>query len=281
MTHNEDSSYRRITGTHFAVPGSPPENSGEQARFNPLADEPVPDSRIHRVHNLARDLAYGAAQGLWGAEIVTTPGSGPQGWVDCASGKPLDALLKKWGTGMPDLSLLVSFGYLEVTVRDDQQTNYLLTQRAFELLDQPAPQSIFISYRRSESSAFALLLLARFRLHGLSSFMDMNIEPGTEWHSRLELEIGHRENFVCLVGPNTLESEYVRQEVLWALDADAHIVPIWHNGFNETQWELARMRYKALEAFFGKQAIQVDHENPVAYETAIIQLLNHFDVTPA
>jgi hypothetical protein len=246
--------------------------------YNPFEDN-IPEDPIQRVHALARDLAYGAVHGYWPTVLVITSYRDfVKGWHSGIAGSSADfaELSEKWIGAVPDITLLLSFEYL---VREDQQ-RYALTQKSFVLLEQPVPSSIFISYRRQESSAFGLLILARFKALGLKPFLDMNIEPGEEWHAQLEAEVSNREDFICLVGPTTLESEYVRREISWALAANARIIPIWHNGFDGTKIAELQGNYPKLGPFLAKQAIPVEQENPVAYEGAIIQLLNRFGVTP-
>jgi hypothetical protein len=245
--------------------------------YNPL-DDPIPDDPIQRVQAFARDLAYGASMGRCSTEIgISYFGSGLKEWHDTEGRQDLAFLDDKWADHYPYQSLLVSFGYFQALGTLEGGTElYRLTEKAFALLEQPAPTAIFISYRRRESTALALLLLARFKMIGLSPFLDMNIEPGNDWHAQLENEIKTREHFVCLVGPATLESEYVRQEIRWAVLSQKRIIPIWHNGFNDDTLIALQARYPDLAVFFERQAIRIEQENPIAYESAIIQLLNRF-----
>lgn len=109
----------------------------------------------------------------------------------------------------------------------------------------------------------------------------MSIQPGDDWHAQLESEVAGREYFVSLIGPTTLDSAYVRKEIRWAIESNAQIIPVWHNGFGETELTDFQQQYPKLEPFFSKNAILVEQENPVAYEGAIIQLFNRFGFTPA
>jgi hypothetical protein len=246
---------------------------------NPL-QEPAPEGTLQRVRAVTVDLAYGASEGLWAPEYSISRSSSGETWFIHDSGGSTNDWQQKWGESLPPANLLVSFGYSEIIRSGQFDDTYLLTEKAFSLLEQPVPTSIFISYRRQESSAFALLILARFKALGLEPFLDINIEPGDEWHAQLEAEVSSRESFICLIGPTTLESKYVRREIAWALAANARIIPIWHNGFDGTQVAEIQKIYPELGPFLDKQAIPVEQENPVAYEGAIIQLLNRFGVTP-
>lgn len=260
---------------------------------NPLED-PVPEDTIQRVHAFSRDLAYGVIQNWWPPEFIGQLRGAWASWI--RQDPKFSSLVSKWHDVWPHPSLLVAFGYLEVAsqplIRDDPDgvrplysppptISYRLTMRAFSLLERPSPTSIFISYRRRESSALALLILARFKAVGLEPFLDMSIQPGDDWHAQLESEVADREYFVSLIGPTTLESAYVRKEILWAIESNAQIIPVWHNGFGETELTGFQQQYPELEPFLIKQAIPVEQENPVAYEAAIIQLFNRFGFTPA
>jgi hypothetical protein len=245
-------------------------------------EDPIPDVSVAKVRAFVKDMAYGALYGGWSAELVIG---------DATHGKNLtplniknrvifNALVTKWQKEAPDVSLLIAFEYLDFVEREGAIVRYRLTSKAFLLLEQPSPASIFISYRRSESSAFALLLLARFKTLGLEPFLDMSIEAGDDWRERLEGEVTSREYFIVLIAPTTLESPYVRQEIGWALAAGAQAIPVWHNGFSDELVSQFQESYRELELFLDKQAIRVDQENALAYEGAIIQLLNRFGFTP-
>ncbi len=245
--------------------------------YNPLKD-PIPADPVQRVHALARDLAYGVVMNLWGAELETRGNTERDRFPD---GAVFDELRAKWGYDATALNKLIAFGYAAFHYEGPLSRQYILTPKAFDLLSQPAPTSVFISYRRGESSAFALLVLARFKALGLEPFLDMDIAPGDEWHDRLHREVTTREHCVCLIGPTTLESEFVRAEILWALESGAQILPIWHNGFDDALLAEFQARFPELGEFYEKQAIRVEQENVVAYEGALIQLLNRFGVTPS
>jgi hypothetical protein len=246
---------------------------------NPL-QEPVPEGTLQRVRAVTVDLAYGASEGFWAPEYSISRSSSGETWFIHDSGSSTNDWQRKWGESLPPANLLVSFGYSEIIRSGQFDDTYLLTEKAFSLLEQPIPTSIFISYRRQESSAFALLVLARLKALGLEPFLDVNIEPGDEWHPELEAEVNRRENFICLVGPKTLESEYVRREITWALAANARIIPIWHNGFDGTKVADIRKHYPGLGPFLDMQAIKVEREDTDAYQSVITRLLNRFGVTP-
>jgi hypothetical protein len=248
---------------------------------NPL-ELPPPDDPLERVHMLARDLAYGAVQGLWSPRIIYIY-DGISAMVLQGGANPLDANIieyieRKWHDDIPDLGMLVSFGFFTILNTAKDRTDYIITDKAFALLDKPVtPASIFISYKREESSAFALLLLARLKAVGLDAFLDMkDLSPGDDWHSRLEEEVKRRKYFICLIGPSTLDSPYVREEIRWAMETKGiRTLPIWHRGFAYDPDE-----YPEFAVFLSKNAIVVEREHAKAYNNAVIELLNFFGFTP-
>jgi hypothetical protein len=237
--------------------------------YNPL-QQPRPDDPVQKIHDYARDLAYLALQSKMSAEIQV----GARGW----SGDPryeadndspeLASFRAKWWESDwfagPDYGLLASYQYMTIC-----ETNaYLLAAPAFALLDKPARKpTVFISYRRKDSSAFALLIEARLRLVGVDSiFIDKHIQAGDTWHDRLETVIAECEQFICLVGPGTLESSVIADEIRAAVAAGSRIISIWHQGQTMDERTPAELRKR--------HAILVSGESARDYETAISELLN-------
>ena len=258
-------------------------------------EDPILDDPVARIRAFARDLAYGALVGDWNAEFFKDSyGEMSAKWrVDGSSEKFDSFLSNRWKDSPPAISLLESFNFV-ILVREESfapwatsgptsvvVNKYLLTEKAFQLLEQPRPASVFISYRRSQSSAFALLILARMKAVGLSPFLDMqDLAPGEEWHARLEAEIAQRDYCLTLINCDTLKSEYVRREIQWALNVQKTVIPVWHGGMNGEVAKAVQDTYPALTPFFTKQAIVVEPETPAGYESAIVQLLNRFGYTP-
>src|SRR4030095_15676733 len=118
------------------------------------------------------------------------------------------------------------------------QSNFVLTERAFDLTRSGSISSIFISYRRKDSSAFALLILKHLKEHSLDAFVDMALVPGEDWHAGLKERIQGYDFFILVLGKDTLSSEYVVEEIGWAMDAGLTIIPVWHNDFEykSTDW---------------------------------------------
>jgi hypothetical protein len=245
---------------------------------NPLEQKPSADS-IQRVREFARDLAYGVAIGIWNPPIRTTILGRTKEWSAEIEPEHFDGDIdpfskyveEKWEDGPPSEYLMRSFGYLELYYDSEQGDRaYLLTEKAFSLLDVPtSPPSVFISYKRDQSSALALLVEARLKIAGNPNpFIDKNLVPGDEWHGRLEETIRRCQYFVCLVGRETLKSPYVRREIEWAANApNCKIISVWH-GCTMDEVE------DSPEVLRNRHAIQVMGESALAYENAISQMLN-------
>lgn len=244
-----------------------------------LLKQPAPQNPMERIHTLARDLAYGALHGLWSPKIgIAAMGGGQYEWISQMGdpGPLFDYLVEKWNDKHPSADLLMSFGYVNWLERRESGTNiYTLNEKAFSLLERPnAPPSVFISYRRNQSSALGLLIVARLKAVGVENpFIDMNIDPGDEWHALLEKTVRQSQYIIALIAPGTLESSYVRREIEWALDARGiHIIPVWHNGYTgEGEYP---------EALSSKNAIRIKEESAEEYELAMIKLLNRLGYAP-
>jgi hypothetical protein len=239
--------------------------------------QPVPADPTERVHRFARDLAWGALNNRW-SSLITSVQSEPNiyYWVEARKVDLAEYVEVVWGDQPPLGDLLASFGYLNIIRQNgSDSTDYLITQKAFDLLREPAtPPSVFISYRRAESSAFGLLILARLKMVGvINPFLDMQIEPGADWYAHLEKIVRGSRYFILLIGRTSLESDYVQQELTWALDTpDCTIIPVWHNGF------AGGAAYPA--ALAARQTIEVKRESAEEYELAVIKILNRLGYTP-
>ena len=253
-----------------------------------VMQRPLPQNAMARVRLLARELAEGAALGLWDAGISHFRGA--------INDRPvLKYRLRRWDgiqpdeledfsqqinytTAAPDLSLLVRNGYLEVA--PNNANFYLLTRAAFDLVEETEPANIFISYRRKDSSAFALLLLARLKAEGLEPFLDLALVPGEDWRAGLKERLQSYDYFIVLIGQETLTSDVVLEEIAWALEAGLIMIPIWHNGFAYRREDWPKLPPMIDEMLRTRHTIRVVEENPLYYNSAVVELLNRFGVTP-
>lgn len=233
-------------------------------------EQTAPTSVIDRVHEFARDLAYGVANGWWGPGFfVTHFAGGRKEWqadYTIEEGiETFDALISnKWGDKPPDQDLMVTFGYFT----PHNAEHFGLTTKAFDLLNRPhRDPDVFISYKRDQSSVLGLLVEARLKIAGNPNpFIDKNIVAGEEWSKRLQEAIKNSRYFICLIGPKTLESPVVHQEIEWAEQYGCIIISIWHSG--------ARIDANTPVSLSKRHAIVVTGESAREYETAVNELLN-------
>lgn len=232
-----------------------------------VCQRPLPQNPITRVHIFAKELAEGAVENVWDTFVSTFRGGINQRQV-------MEYIAKRWNDDCPRISLLASNGYITF-----ESNGFVLNKSAFDLLESAPPATIFISYKRSESSAFALLVLARLKAEGLEPFLDVSLVPGEDWQAGLKARIQKYDYFISLLGRETLNSQVAIQEITWALEADLTIIPIWHNGFKYESgtWNLPTPVDAALS---GTHTIRVIEESALGYNNAIVELLNRFGITP-
>lgn len=230
-----------------------------------------------RIRMLAKELALGASLQLWDVDIEVRGND-----VDAFALIPWDNTLKtyferRWGHSevQHHWKLLFANGYLA-------KNGYFhrIQKPAFDLMDETEPDDIFISYKRSESSAFALVVLCRLKAHDKMPFVDMALEAGGNWHADLEERITGCDYFIILLGEDTLASEMTVKEISWALRAERMIIPVWHSGFDIGADKWSAITADVKDALQQTNAIRVTDESASGYNTAIVELLNRFGITP-
>jgi hypothetical protein len=251
-----------------------------QAFLDKVKLRELPKHPMARIRTLAKEMAEGAAENLWGVELGVfhfPEYDDEQGKVYLPNSTNMqEYLLVRWGSfrEYPSIVLLGQNGYVTI-----DRNYFTLTKAAFDLIDVVEPATIFISYKRSESSALALLVLARLKQAGLNAFVDLSLVPGANWRTELKERIQKSDYLIALLGKETLKSDVVETEILWAMDAKTKIIPIWHGGFKasgemtETTGEIAKLLQET-------HTIRVLEESALGYNNAMVELLNMFGVTP-
>ena len=240
--------------------------------------DPVAETR-----QLARELALGVHKGFWSRRL-----SASEFWL-------VEFLERRWGGRMESdqyIERLIGHGFV---VKSDTGVGLArfrattLTTEAFGLLAEAPPFNVFISYKRSESSAFALLVSHKLHERGLVPFVDMAIKVGEKWHGELHQRIKDCDYFIVLLGRNTLKSEMTIKEIKWAIQHkeqsenegdEKKIIPIWHRGFNVSHKKWACVDEAVKDEIKETNAIRVKDESASGYNTAIVELLNRFGITP-
>ena len=138
----------------------------------------VPKENVAQIHEFATDLAVGYDEGAWPSDYILHGTIGIKNiWdIDEDDDNFREFINRKWGDDIPYFFSVATMGYLTFL----EGNRYGLTEKALRLVDEPVtPPNVFISYKRSESSAFALLLEARIKYEtNATPFLDKSLEPG-------------------------------------------------------------------------------------------------------
>lgn len=242
-----------------------------------------PANPAARCRLLAIELAEGLSHGLFPADIPKP--EEPHSTMRQPRGQRTFLeryFIERWQGRPPDFSLMQISGYL---VPSQRQGFYTITKAALDLLERQIASTVkvFISYRRQDSSAFALLLYERLKIVGVDVFLDMKeLKPSKEgWLKDIEASIRERTYFIILLSQNTLFSEYVRTEVEFAFAYDCQIIPIWHNGFrfapDPEQLQKIPATYRTLLG--DTHALVVEKENPEQYDIVVQRLFRDLDIS--
>ena len=249
-------------------------------------ERPVPNDADARITEFARDLAWGVKKKQWenGFPVYSMGGMMGETWSSpnmiyssYQNNVELhfDQLLsQKWNNQPPHSQQLVSHGYLESNdsnLYSQHQRTFRVTEMASSLLDPKKPLSIFISHKQTVSSTFALLIEAGIRAHDpdISVFIDKEILPGNALKKKVFNAIRDSNTLICIYAPETPGSDYVYEEVNFALRLEHNVIPVWHHGYK------GEGRYP--EELEGLLRIEVSKEDAKSYENALQELLKALD----
>ena len=233
-----------------------------------LCQRPAPQHPVARMKVIARELAEGAMERIWRPGFDVTNSGYQQG---------IKVFLERRYSDFNqhfDFPLLVIMGYLT----QGSGNSYYITEQAFELLEAAASSKVFVSYKRLESSSFALLIHDRLKVGGLNPFVDMQLRPGDKWHNELRNHIKQSDMLVLLLGRTTLKSKVTLDEVATAIQANVPVIPIWHHGFKLDASQWVDVPSDILDYLGSTHTIRVAEENPLAYDTAIRELMNRLGI---
>lgn len=146
-------------------------------------------------------------------------------------------------TGIPDNKL-----------RIDNQTwrfkaEKLLVVQHSETID------FFISYRREKGGSTAALLYEVLKMNGLQGFFDARSLQDGNFADAIKQNILKAKNFILVVAPETLDSDYVKQEIDIAYTAGKKVIPIFVSGYNYFPADLDN------ERLIHENAIILKHDN--------------------
>ena len=247
-------------------------NNGKFSRLKMRLAREVPEDENLRLREFATDIAFGNKLGAWSESIFILIDQGEDKILRWGADRAIrdrelwQMLNSKWTTvNLPNYEGICKYGYF-IPQPDNK---FDLSTIALELPSLYA--DVFISYKRSESSAFALLVESRIRQETDSiPFLDKELDAGYKWHSKLREKIADCEIFICLLAPNTLLSSQVRKEIGWAFEdyknKKCQIIPVWHKGYDKNKTGKLDLISDDI------QAIVVKEESAAGYDFAVSEI---------
>lgn len=239
-----------------------------QKRNRPPVDEQA------RCELLAIELVEGQSLIFWDAQ-VSMPDRDRLMKID-VSADELGFLqyyyYKRWKGNPPSLERLQSLNLLDKDLS--------LSPFAFQLYEKHlrSQLKVFISYRRAESSVFALYLHERLSDKDYNSFLDMqSLEYGQNWRLALKNSIHECDYFILLLAPQTLGSKVVVQEITWAFENKMNIIPVWHSGFRYEHDPAHNIPPRFKNLLTDTHTLIIEQENPAQYKQVIEELLQYFE----
>ncbi len=127
----------------------------------------------------------------------------------------------------------------------------------------------FISYRRDGGATNARLLYEVLILRGLNGFIDTETLAQGDYSKDIKLNIKKAKNFILVVSPRALESEWVVKEVKDALDHKKKIIPIFTDGITCFPDNID----PSIAALSKENAILLDHSNFAAKYNQLVDWL--------
>jgi TIR domain len=87
----------------------------------------------------------------------------------------------------------------------------------------------FISYGRPDSKTFVARLQDRFNSVGLRVWLDLNDIPlGVDYQNQIDDGIAKADNFLFVISPHSVNSDYCKKEIELALHLNKRIIPLLH-----------------------------------------------------
>jgi WD40 repeat protein len=97
---------------------------------------------------------------------------------------------------------------------------------------------VFISYGRPDSKEFVIKLHDRLVSQGLKVWLDKNdIPPAVDFQNQINDGIEKASNFLFIISPHSVNSDYCRKEIELANQLNKRIIPLLHVGeISEENW---------------------------------------------
>jgi serine/threonine-protein kinase len=113
--------------------------------------------------------------------------------------------------------------------------------------------SVFVSYRRKPSAILAQLIMKDLKAQGIEVYLDIErMEGAGAFPTRLFQAIEASDVFLCLLGDETLESEWVQNEIQHAHEIGKPMIPVFQESYTPIPLDQVPTQHiKALLEFDG------------------------------
>jgi len=101
---------------------------------------------------------------------------------------------------------------------------------------------VFISYKR-EDKPFVLELKQQLIDADFEVWIDENISPGRKWRDELDAKLRESFALALVVSPESMTSEYVTYEWIYALGARVEVMPIYLRSIEKFPYRLEDFQY--------------------------------------
>jgi hypothetical protein len=131
---------------------------------------------------------------------------------------------------------------------------------------------VFLSYQRSSGAGWATLIARELAAkHKVTVFFDAERQDAAgRFPARLAKEIAECDVFVCLLGPSTLESTWVKEEIRIAHTQQRPMVPIFQEGYDP---EAARAtREESIEALISYDGVHLLDRRNIHFDHSLSDL---------
>ncbi|HWY19975.1 MAG TPA: protein kinase [Candidatus Acidoferrum sp.] len=131
---------------------------------------------------------------------------------------------------------------------------------------------VFISYRRNQSGGWAELLARELRQkHEISVYIDsQRVDSAVRFPARLDREILNCDVFICLLSTETLQSNWVQEEIRLASKHGKSMVPVFQEGFSPPDFSKPLQRH--VKRLLSYDAIRLLDSQNIYVDTAIAHL---------
>lgn len=112
----------------------------------------------------------------------------------------------------------------------DEVISFLNSAKSSQQIDESTRYDAFISYGRQESQHFANSISNRLSEQGLDIYRDFNEIPlMIENEEFVYSSILRSDNFIYIISPNSVRSEYCKKELEFAIKFNKRIIPVVHH----------------------------------------------------